>query len=359
MSGTQLNAATQIRAGTITLALLAAGFSLPTANLVEGALFLKKDGTVAMTAALNLGSQNITNVANGVNPGDAVNFGQLTAIANGYGTKGGADTASLINIAALSGLQTINGVTLIDGDEPFLNNQTTATQNGPWVAHSGSWTRPAWYTGTIASAGALIVVERGTYAGYSFILSTPGVITVDTTATAWVTVPTATVNTAGNGISITGNAIAVKNGNGIAFDGSQNITILPNGSSLNLSASGLKVADATSPGQVMLGGPANAAAFTTFSGDVLSVSGAGVVALSTTVRKSSSFILNELPTGTINGSNTSFTTAATPVAGTAEVYQNGVRLYPGAGNDYTIAAGTITMLTAPVTGDRLTVDYQV
>jgi hypothetical protein len=32
-------------------------------------------------------------------------------------------------------------------------------------------------------------------------------------------------------------------------------------------------------------------------------------------------------------------------------------LEPGAGNDYTISGGTITMLSAPATGDRLKVNY--
>ena len=69
------------------------------------------------------------------------------------------------------------------------------------------------------------------------------------------------------------------------------------------------------------------------------------------------FVTRETPTGTINGSNTAFTLANTPVAGTEQVFLNGLLLEPGAGNDYTIATNTITMLTAPIAGDKLRVNY--
>lgn len=71
----------------------------------------------------------------------------------------------------------------------------------------------------------------------------------------------------------------------------------------------------------------------------------------------SNFVFNETPSGTVNGSNTAFTLANTPTAGTVRLYIEGWRLYPGAGNDYTISGSTITMAVAPLTGERLTADY--
>lgn len=70
------------------------------------------------------------------------------------------------------------------------------------------------------------------------------------------------------------------------------------------------------------------------------------------------FVTRETPTGTVNGSNTAFTLANTPTAGTEEVYLNGVLQEPGAGNDYTISGATITYLTAPLTGDKIRVNYR-
>ncbi len=64
----------------------------------------------------------------------------------------------------------------------------------------------------------------------------------------------------------------------------------------------------------------------------------------------------ETPSGTINGSNVTFTLSATPAAGLM-LFLNGQLLSPGAGNDYTISGNTITMAAAPVSGDVLAASY--
>lgn len=71
----------------------------------------------------------------------------------------------------------------------------------------------------------------------------------------------------------------------------------------------------------------------------------------------SNFVVRETPSGSINGSNTTFTLANTPTSGTEQVFLNGILQDPGAGNDYTISGATITYLTAPVSGDKLRCTY--
>lgn len=71
----------------------------------------------------------------------------------------------------------------------------------------------------------------------------------------------------------------------------------------------------------------------------------------------SNFVFEETPSGSINGSNVTFTLANTPTAGTLKLYLNGLRLKSGAGNDYTLSTNTITMTTAPISGDVLLADY--
>lgn len=71
----------------------------------------------------------------------------------------------------------------------------------------------------------------------------------------------------------------------------------------------------------------------------------------------SNFIFNEAPTGTIDGSNVTFTLANTPTANTVQLFLNGLLQRPGAGHDYTISGATITMLSAPLTGDILLAHY--
>ena len=70
------------------------------------------------------------------------------------------------------------------------------------------------------------------------------------------------------------------------------------------------------------------------------------------------FVDKEIPSGSINGSNTAFTLANTPVVGSEHVYLNGVLQESGAGNDYTISGANITLLSAPLTGEKLRVSYR-
>jgi len=70
------------------------------------------------------------------------------------------------------------------------------------------------------------------------------------------------------------------------------------------------------------------------------------------------FADKEIPSGALNGTNTAFTLAFTPVAGTEHVYLNGLLLESGAGNDYTISGATITLLTPPAAGEKIRVSYR-
>lgn len=65
----------------------------------------------------------------------------------------------------------------------------------------------------------------------------------------------------------------------------------------------------------------------------------------------------ETPAGTINGLNTSFTLANTPVSDSSVfVFLNGQRQTKN--EDYTISGSIITFITAPLTGSILRVDYR-
>jgi hypothetical protein len=65
----------------------------------------------------------------------------------------------------------------------------------------------------------------------------------------------------------------------------------------------------------------------------------------------------EIPSGTINGSNTAFTVVNAPNPSTSiRIYVNGVRLRPT--TDYTISGTSLTMVWVPQTGDWLYADYR-
>ena len=71
------------------------------------------------------------------------------------------------------------------------------------------------------------------------------------------------------------------------------------------------------------------------------------------------YVVNETPSGTIDGANATFTLAGTPVSGTLQLYRNGMLQQEGVGNDFTISGLTITMLTGsiPNTGNWLMASY--
>ena len=91
---------------------------------------------------------------------------------------------------------------------------------------------------------------------------------------------------------------------------------------------------------------------------VLASSGVGgSIQAATTAQLAGGYVVRETPSGTVNGSNTAFTLANTPVSGTEMIFQNGLLLVSGSGKDYTISTNAITFVTAPATGDVLMATY--
>lgn len=74
-----------------------------------------------------------------------------------------------------------------------------------------------------------------------------------------------------------------------------------------------------------------------------------------TDKSSSSWNFNETPSGTIDGTNVTFTLVAAPQ--NLILTLNGIWQKPGAGNDYTLSGNTITFLTAPVSGSNILATY--
>jgi hypothetical protein len=71
------------------------------------------------------------------------------------------------------------------------------------------------------------------------------------------------------------------------------------------------------------------------------------------------FITNEVPAGLVNSSNAAFTTASSFIAGTLQVYINGVKQLRTTHYSETVpASGTFAMSDAPITGDVIEVAYQ-
>jgi hypothetical protein len=352
---TQIRGNTQIMPGTIPDAQISATAAIQTSKLADGANFIQRDGSVPMTGSLDLGSHTLVNLATPVNSTDGATKAYVDALANGRDWKPSVRTVSTANINTASAPATVNGVTLAAGNRLLLKDQTTASENGIWVFNGTgvALTRAAdAVQGTLSSQATTFVEEGTVNAGTEWNLSTADPITVGTTSQTWVKSGAGAVYTGSNGITVTGTVIAPTYGS--------TANTVCQGNDARLSDARTPVGTALAQGQFWIGNGANLAAAVAPSGDVSSISAAGAVTLDVTKAQTfARFVNRETPTGTVNGSNVTFTLAHTPVSGTERILVNGIEQDAGAGNDYTLAGGTLTFLTGaiPQTNDKVRATY--
>lgn len=98
--------------------------------------------------------------------------------------------------------------------------------------------------------------------------------------------------------------------------------------------------------------------FTANQGGTIGTTAITLQQINTAGLANGNFVDKETPSGSVNGVNTTFTLANTPLAGSEHFYINGLLQRAGGGNDYTITGNTITAVTAPLTGEILHVSYR-
>ena len=190
------------------------------ATVVQG---YRLDQFAAPTSAVSFNSQRITAVANPTVATDVVNLQTLDARLQGQNAL--KDPVRLVLVAndTLSGLAARDGVTPIAGDRVLATAQTTATQNGIWVAASGAWTRAtdADASGEIVP-GTQVAVREGTVYADSLWSITSDVTPIipGTTAHTWTYVTKVSDIVAGAGLTRAGNTlnVATTAGSGITVN---------------------------------------------------------------------------------------------------------------------------------------------
>lgn len=162
-----------------------------------------------LTNTLDANSNTIINLPDATTAQMPVTLSQLNSAIQGWSWKTPVRAASTANLT-LSGLQTVDGVSLASGDRVLVKDQTTATDNGIYVAAAGSWTRSTDMDTASEFLLATCFISEGTSAGNtSWTMTTDGPIIVGTTSIVWVQTGGGPNYTAGNGITITGGVIAV------------------------------------------------------------------------------------------------------------------------------------------------------
>jgi len=124
--------------------------------------------------------------------------------------KKSVKVATTANIT-LSGLQTIDGVLLVNGDRVLVKNQTALPDNGIYIALSGTWARSTAADGSNEIDSAVVGVEAGTVNGGLFYTNVfKSTDTVGTTLMPWYKVTTELDQTTTN----TAHKIVLRDGSG-------------------------------------------------------------------------------------------------------------------------------------------------
>lgn len=178
---------------------------------------------------------------------------------------------------------------------------------------------------------------------------------IDLTSQATGALPSGSFPTLTGDVTNSGLATTVGKVNGVSFAG------LATGLLKNTTTTGVpSIATAGTDYLTPTGSSAALSVGSSSAFGVLKVDGTSITATAGVISAASSpnFVDNEVPSGTVNGSNATFTLAHTPVSTSLSLYLNGILQAAGAGKDYTISTGTITMLNVPITGDTLLANYR-
>jgi hypothetical protein len=359
MAITQINGAYQIKA----------------ASIPASVLNLTLDEITAPAASLDLNSQKIINLATPTSDTDAATKAYVdTAVTGLLEYKGVIDCSTnpdypaaevgdlyVVSVAGkiggASGVNVTAGDSIICKEDNSGGDQATVGSDFNIIEGNldGAVVGPASSTDTAVAlfdgtSGKVIKNSSVTVDG-SGNIATSGSIGSDGSrlAKGWFTDLEVSNAIAG---SITGNAATVTTNANLTGD----VTSVGNATTIADEAVTLaKIANAAANSKLLGSGAAGAdSSYSEISlGTGLSMSG-------TTLNASAapSFADSEIPSGTINGTNTDFDIANTPVSGSVKVYLNGVRQEAGATEDYTISGTTISFATAPLSGDKILTDYR-
>ena len=170
---------------------------------------------------------------------DVANKAYVDSVAQGLDIKASCLYTTTANIT-LSGLGTqASGdwpSTLTAGDRILVKNQANQAQNGIYAASASGWTRTADMNNWAEVPGAFTFIEDGaTLSATGWVTTAGSTGTINVTNMPWTQFSGAGTYTAGNGLQLISNAFSVK----------------LNGTTLDASASGLKISD-TYPGQTSI-----------------------------------------------------------------------------------------------------------
>jgi hypothetical protein len=195
--------------------------------------YLDLAGNNIMTGDLDMGNKKITNMADGVDPNDAVTRQQLDAVMTGLDVKDSCRLATTANLDAIysvanmtltensNGKLTLDTIDAVVGNRILVKNQDNAEENGIYdVTVAGDANTPWVLTrsedannvpGSEVTSGMFAFIEEGTInANFGYILVTDGAIVLGTTELSFTRFTGADAFNAGWGLARNGNTVDVE-----------------------------------------------------------------------------------------------------------------------------------------------------
>jgi len=142
---------------------------------------------------------------------DIVNKQYVDAFAAGITWKQAVRAASTVDITPLSGLLTVDTITLVAGDRVLVKNQGTASQNGIYIASASTWQRAEDANTWTEFVGAITFVDGGSQAGSAWYCTAQPGGTVGVTANNWSVFSVSATYSAGTGLSLIGSTFSITN----------------------------------------------------------------------------------------------------------------------------------------------------
>ena len=136
------------------------------------------------------------------NNNDITNKAYVDAVSQGLSFKQPANVATTVNIT-LSGLQTIDGITVVAGNRVLVKNQTNQADNGIYLASATAWSRaPDANTWDEYLAAYLFILEGTVWGGSAWVCTVVPGGTLGVTPITFTQFSNTALYTAGTGLTL-------------------------------------------------------------------------------------------------------------------------------------------------------------